>query len=282
MMLKIFSPIIKRSENIMEEIPPEIKTKPKLNFDKNSASDNCTVRFFLFTFSLVLLQFSFAQTNSLKQERIDSLTLQLKKDSTHIYRFQKLRPYLSLDNRNSYINNKPVNFKGIQVGVILHENHTVALGFYAMSQNSKRPVSTKEGTIPVKKTVLLNYLTLFYQYTLLDRKHFELDIPLEIGLGGFEVKLQDTITGKVFSDKKGNIVPLGIGIQPVYKPWSWIGIAFLFGYRVVSDPGSNQNFNGLYYSIGANIDIRQIIRNTKYYLVKKKRYKKQVKEILKP
>jgi len=130
------------------------------------------MRLFLFIFSTLLCRVYFSQVDSLKQKEIipeshqtisreqhrtiDSLTVQLKKDSAHIYRFQKLRPYLSIDNRNSFINNKPVNFKGIQFGVILHENQILALGFYAMSQNSKKPVSTKEGTIPAKKTISLN------------------------------------------------------------------------------------------------------------------------------
>ena len=54
---------------------------------------------------LLLLNFTIviSQTDntykSAKQIKIDSLTQKFKKDSTHLYRFQKVRPYLSIDNR---------------------------------------------------------------------------------------------------------------------------------------------------------------------------------------
>jgi len=106
-------------------------------------------------------------------------------------------------------------------------------------------------------------------------------LPLEIGLGGYDVKIQDSLTGKIFNDKKGGIIPIGIGVQPVYKPWKWVGVAFLLGYRIVLENNSNQNFNGWYYSFGLTVDLRQIIRDTKYYLIKKKHYNRVVKRTLK-
>src|SRR4051812_2363230 len=122
------------------------------------------MRLFFLIPALLLFQVSIAQIDSLSPEkkleeknlRLDSLNLKLLKDSMHIYRFQKLRPYIGIDNRNSFVNNQPVNFKGLQFGVILNEKHIIGLGFYAMSQNSKKPLATKEGTVSVKKTTSLN------------------------------------------------------------------------------------------------------------------------------
>lgn len=56
----------------------------------------------LFIIALTCQSFIYGQ-NSLNQQRIDSLTTKFKKDSAHIYRFKKVRPYASLDNRNSFI-----------------------------------------------------------------------------------------------------------------------------------------------------------------------------------
>lgn len=234
-------------------------------------------------FLLFTLLFSFcvhSQSDGFKQSQIDSLTLKLRKDSTHIYRFQKVRPYLSIDNRNSFINNQPVNFKGLQLGMILNERHTFALGVYRMSQKSKRSVVTKVGNLSVQRTLSLNYLTLFYQYALIEKRYFELGLPFEIGLGGYDIKFQDTLTGKIYKELKGGIIPIGVGIEPIVKPFKWVGISFLLGYRFVAS-NSVANFNGLYYSVGLNFDVRQIIRDINYYGFKKKRYKRNVKEILK-
>ncbi len=246
------------------------------------------MRSILFTFFLVLFRVSLAQIDSLNQNAVNgektrailSLTHKLQEDSARIYRFQKVRPYLSFDNRNSFINDQPVNFKGTQFGFIIQEQHIIGIGIYGMSQNSKKPLATREGTISAKKTISLNYITFFYEYALIEKKHFELDLPLEIGLGGYGVKLVDSLSGRILSDKKGGVIPIGVGIQPVYKPWSWLGITFLLGYRFVLDGNSNQNFNGLYYALGLSFDVRQVFRNSKYYLGKKRKYKKEVKRIL--
>lgn len=210
-------------------------------------------------------------------QKIDSLRARLRKDSAHIYRFQKLRPYLSLDNRNSWINHQPVNFKGLQAGVILHEKHTLALGLYAMSQKSKRSIRTKDGQQTVERSLSLNYLTLFYQYAVVDKRYFEFDLPFEIGLGGYDIQFRDTVTGHIYREVKGGIIPLGLGVQPVFKPFKWVGIPLLLGYRFV---GSNSvaNFNGWYYSIGVSLDLRQIVRDSRYYF-KKRRFKREVKKL---
>src|SRR5258708_4919831 len=87
----------------------------------------------------------FSQTEGEKQVKIDSLTFKLSKDSSHIYRFQQLRPFLNFDGRNSYINGKPVTFKGIQIGFIGDEIHTLGLGIYGITQNSKKPYAATDG-----------------------------------------------------------------------------------------------------------------------------------------
>ncbi|MBA3664283.1 MAG: hypothetical protein H0W61_08760 [Bacteroidetes bacterium] len=229
---------------------------------------------------LIIPVMAISQINMARQKKTDSLLAKLKADSSHIYRFQKVRPYLSIDNRNSFINRQAVNFKGLQAGVILHEKHTLALGLYKMSQNSKRSVKTLDGVKTAERSVSLNYLTFFYQYAVIDKRYFELDIPLEIGIGGYDIKFQDTATGRIYKEIKGGIIPLGIGIQPVVKPLKWVGITFLCGYRFVASHTA-VNFNGLYYSIGLTLDIRQIIRDINYRGFKKKRYHSKLRVILK-
>lgn len=88
------------------------------------------MRFFL-TLSLIGLYLgqAFSQNDSLKKRKIDSLTTKFKADSAHIFRFNRYRPYANLDNRNSFIRNRPVNFQGGQVGFIFKEYHVFGLGY---------------------------------------------------------------------------------------------------------------------------------------------------------
>ena len=37
----------------------------------------------------------------------------------------------------------------------------------------------------------MNYLTLYYQYVIVDTRFFELDVPLEVGLGNYVYNLKD-------------------------------------------------------------------------------------------
>ncbi len=239
---------------------------------------------------IVLSFFCSSQTDSafsqsdraLKQRmqlKFDSITQKFKKDSAHIYRFQKLRPFLGLDNRNSFIKDVPVNVRGIQFGVVINERHTTGLGFYAVNGNTSKNVKTKVGNEDALTTLQLNYITLFYQYALIDKKHFELDIPLELGLGGFDVKTVSQKDGRILQDKKGGLIPFGFGLNFVYKPLKQIGISAMIGYRLVAEKNPTLNFNGLYYSIGLAFDIRQIIRDIRFYGFKRPKYRRAIKRL---
>lgn len=225
-------------------------------------------------------------TSQQKQQKLDSLHDKLQKDSLHIFRFQKLRPYLAIDSRNSWIKNEngtknvPINVNGLQLGVIIKERHTVGLGFYSMNNSSKDLQKlTDQNKRVTYQSLKMNYATLFYQYVIVDKRYFELDLPLEVGLGHFDYYLADSARQVIpKSAQSGTVRLTGGGVNIVLKPLRWIGLNAMGGCRfVVFDQRTKLNFNGVYYSYGVWVDIRQIIRDTNYYLIKKHRYKKQVK-----
>ncbi|MFI5140906.1 MAG: hypothetical protein ACHQII_01005 [Bacteroidia bacterium] len=224
----------------------------------------------------------FAQTLNPQQQHIkDSLTAQLKADSTHIYRPQKYRPFINLDQRNSFIRNQAININGLQLGVLINDRHVFGLGGYIITSSSKAQVKTKtDKNISTNRTLNMDYGTFFYQYTLLDKRFWEIDIQAELGLGTYEFKYYDVNTNKLLADRKAGMLVGGIGPLLAFKPTKWLGIIGMVGYRFTSEKNTNLNFNGFYYSYGAWFDMRQIIRDYKYYLVKKRKYKKQLAQLL--
>jgi hypothetical protein len=238
---------------------------------------------FLLTFSLFLFFTGTlaSQTDSIKKQKIDSLRLKFKADSARIYRFNKYRPYANIDNRNSFIRNKPVNLQGVQIGFILKEYHVFGIGYYTMTQQSQKPVKTNEDTRTLNRSLNLNYYTLFYQYVLLDKRFLEIDLPFEIGYGTYTLKFEDALTKDIVRNTSAPIVPMGAGVQIVLKPFRWIGFCTMSGYRYVADQNVNVNFNGFYYSFGLWLDVRQAYRDIKFYGSVKKKYKRAVNEILK-
>jgi hypothetical protein len=235
--------------------------------------------YILFSIFCLIITIAGNGQGSIKQQKIDSLTIKFKKDSAHIYRFKNVRPFIAIDNRNSFIKNAPVNVKGFQLGVILKEKHTIGFGIYSLQNSSKQSLTAKnENNISTKRTLNLNYLTLFYQYVIIDKRFFELDLPLEVGLGGYHIKLEDTITHKIITDQKGGSLITSGGVNIILKPVRWIGISGTAGYRIALDKNPNVNFNGAYYSYGVWVDLRQIYRDIRFYGITRKKYKRHVKD----
>ena len=239
---------------------------------------------FLF-FSLFFITVCCGQ-NSVKQHKVDSLILKLKKDSAHIFRFRKVRPFFSLDNRNSFIKSAPVNVQGLQVGIVWKERHTLGFGVYFIKASSKQNLVKKgdaNTTVDVNRTLSLNYLTAFYQYSILDYRYFELELPLEFGLGGYEIKLIDPkapLGAPPLIDKKGGTLIIGGGVGITIKPFRWIGLTGSAGYRNALDKDKNVNFSGFYYQYGAWVDLGRTYRDIKYYWVKRKKCRHHIADIL--
>jgi hypothetical protein len=228
----------------------------------------------------------FSQTND--QVKIDSLKSKFYKDSLHLFRFQKLRPFLGIDQRNSWIKNEsgtknvPINVNGLQLGVILKENHTVGFGIYNITNTSKqaKKITDKDQRVTYQN-LKLSYFTLFYQYVIIDKRYFELDLPLEIGLGNYNYYLSDSAQNILPKSIENNPFRLtGGGVNIVLKPFRWIGVTAMGGYRfAILDKNSHLNLNGPYYSYGVWLDIRQIYRDINFYWVKRPKYRKQLKSL---
>lgn len=238
-------------------------------------------------FLLVLLQgLLISQTLTPKQAHIkDSLTAKLKADSTHIYRPQKYRPYINLDQRNSFIRGQSININGLQLGVLIKDKHVVGAGGYVITLNSKQKVKTKnDKNVSLNRTLNMDYGTVFYQYVAVDKRYWEIDLQAELGLGTYEFKYytinKDGSNGKQVADKKAGILVGGVGPLVAFKPTVWIGIIGMVGYRFTSEKNTTLDFNGLYYSYGVWLDVRQMIRDYNYYLVKKRKYKKEIKKLM--
>lgn len=234
------------------------------------------------TFLLSILCLApFIGNSQSKQQQLDSLKTTFQKDSTHCYRFKAVRPFFSLDNRHSFIKDAKVDVKGLQVGVVLYDRHLIGYGLYGLQKNSKQAVSARnEKNVVAIRSLKLSYFTTFYQYTIINHRYFQLDLPLEIGLGSYQLNLLDTLTkAPIAPERKGGLIVTGGGASITLKPIKWIGLTGMAGYRGVLDGNSSLNFNGAFYSYGVWVDLRQIYRDIKFYGFIRKKYKRRVKTL---
>jgi hypothetical protein len=237
------------------------------------------------SFILPILLFSFH--SFLSQNSSEALKQQFQKDSAHIYRFKKIRPWLAIDQRNSWIKNDkgaqkvPVTINGLQAGVILKEKHTVGLGLYTMNGTSQKPARLNDQNNKITyQELLMKYLTLYYQYVIVDTRYFELDVPMEVGLGSYVYNLKDETQTALLWHEQGPVKLTGGGVQIIAKPLKWIGISVMGGFRIVTlNKKTNLNFNGVYYSYGVWVDLRQIYRDIKFYGFLRPKYRKKMKAL---
>ena len=238
----------------------------------------------IIVFSLLFaFTYSFLYSQTLK----DSLKIKFQKDSAHIYRFKKLRPWLAIDQRNSWIKNDkgakrvPVTINGIQAGLIVKEKHTVGLGLYSINRQTEKPVKLIDQSNKITyEELLLKYITLCYQYKIVNTRFFQLDVPLEVGLGRYIYNLKDETQTLLLWQEIGPLKLTGGGVEIVLKPLKWIGISGMAGYRItIFNKRTNLNFNGAYYSYGIWVDLRQIYRDLKVYGFVRPKYRKKVKAL---
>lgn len=219
-----------------------------------------------------------AQQDSSLARELNALHTQLQLDSSHAYRFKVFRPYAALDNRHSFLISRPANVSGFQLGFILNEYHTFGLGAYRLSRINPKRVLLQQN----EKLNHLEYLTLFYEYMLVNKRYFEVDLPFELGLGFYGSNRKDSTGLPLAEEINRAFVPMGAGGKLILKPVRWIGLSLMGGYRFVLEKNPNLNFNGAYYAIGIWIDIRQIYRDIKYYGFIKRQFRKKVNRLMAP
>ena len=217
--------------------------------------------------------FNLAVKGQTKEFKLDSLHKQFIKDSTWIFRPKHVFPLLASDQRNSFINGKPVNIWGIKAGVTLYDRHNMGLGGYSVTNSTQRYVARLDRTI--NQNTKLQYLTTFYEYSFIETRWWEIGIPVEIGVGKYNITSTDAATGRALPNRNGWIMPLGTALDVNFKPTRWFALNVMGGYRLVVADNSRLNFSGWFYSFGGTVYVRQILQDLRY-LNKKRIYKKQL------
>lgn len=208
-----------------------------------------------------------AQTPTAKS---DSLTQKFEKDSTHLFRYQKFKPYLNIDFRNAYVVKSFLSLVGIRAGTVVDGNHIFGLGFYVLNEF---PIF-KSNKIKVYQFDKINYLTLFYEYKIFNGRVFDILLPFELGYGNYSASLSESPETKVNS----SMIPTGVGIKCILMPHQWIGIKFGGGYRYVWENTANVGMDGGYFTFGVRIDLDHMFRDIRFSKMKRE-YHKNLKSL---
>ena len=199
----------------------------------------------------------------------DSLARALQADSQRIYRKTLAKPFLRVENRNSFIIRQPVDFYGGLLGATLHDRHTIAVGYYFLENSRRREIVSERDPAVSQLFIRLAHFSFVYQYVLLNRRFIQVNVPIELGAGSYyaRTKHNDEPGARHHS---GLYMPINGGMQLIVKILPWIGLSGTGGYRYSTNDEVLLRFNGLYYSYGVWVDARQVLRNHLYRRAKRR------------
>ncbi len=162
-----------------------------------------------------------------------------------------------LDNRQTFLRNRPVEIFGYFAGIRLYGKHALGLGYYHLPLDNKNSFLRRFNTGTsgsILKDFDVRFFSLFYAFTLQNNRYFRVQLPIEAGIGEIEFAkpLSTGESGRV--TETGNMGHVHLGADFSVKICRWGGLNATFGYRKVfqSELFKGQ-LDGIYYSYGLSI-----------------------------
>ncbi len=167
------------------------------------------------------------------------------------------KPMIKLNNRGSFVANKPASVIGLVVGLSFNKRLKFGLGYnqvtsrihknYYLNDYLGNPVDTFVSTLK------LLYINGYAEYVYFYKKHWEISIPIQFGAGFSKYAYKAGDKTYYFDNYPGFIYEATTDI--VYKPVSWFGLGVGFGYRILlfKEMEIIRQFSSPIYSFGIKL-----------------------------
>lgn len=195
---------------------------------------------------------------------------QFMEDSLKIVKVKLVRPQLKFDNRINFYGDQGLPITGFDAGVLLSNKLRVTLGYYNMN-NSLRNQAFSRADTAFGTLIHLEYGSLNTELIYKDTRFFSLGMPLEVGAGINTFSDKNVTTDKVLARRSGAIVFVNFGLSDTFKPMRFLGLKAIVGYRKIAfNQVKDFSFDGLFTSIGLNVDVHAITTDIKMFRLKKR------------
>jgi len=157
----------------------------------------------------------------------------------------------SFNTRDSYIGNNYANIFGFMIGVCFGKKFTIGGGYNTLSSPIYETQNIEGDAIRAKLN--FSYLSYFVEYTVNLTSHWEVDIPVFIGIGSSSY--QYTLNNKLIDESSKVILPLEPQVELDYNFNKYWGLSTQVGYRfmLINNDLLTYNFNSVTYSVGLSI-----------------------------
>jgi hypothetical protein len=168
---------------------------------------------------------------------------------------------------------------GFKMGVVYRESEIFGMGLYSVLGHGRELKNPKDASDTLKIQIKMEYLTLFYHHIVFKKRFLEFQLPFELGLGSSHFTFLSKKNSRVTKEKHIPVVPYGLGMKFIFKPVPHAGIFLYLGYlSTLKSYKYPVPLKGLFSSLGLYVNVLKINRDTRYYLFKKKRFRRDVKK----
>jgi len=224
---------------------------------------------------LVFMNYATAQADSIsKRARYSDTTrysyTNFVQDSLAIIKVKLARPQFRFDNRSIFFQGQMLAVGGYDAGVLLKEKLRFTVGYYRMNEAVSNYNKTVEGR-QYERELKLDYGTINTEFQYISKRFFSLGMPLEFGFGQNSSRYKTSPDDAEFNYQKGFVIVTDFGLSGTFKPIRWVGIRAVVGYRkTVVNQVDDFRFDGIFTSVGLNIDFYEITKDFKMYRLKKR------------
>lgn len=177
--------------------------------------------------------------------------------------------FLSLDGKNTLINDLNIKLFGLQVGYLYNRRTNLYIGYYGSYKNERKIIDNPSAinghtdSNTVFETHGISYFNFGCEYYFHNSKKWRFSVPVGIGIGSgktrrYVERMDGTNKYPVSIDSKRKaILPLDFGITANYKItwWCWVGLGV--GSRITF---AQTKYSGTYYSFGLSLRTGEIYR----------------------
>ncbi|MBC7861613.1 MAG: hypothetical protein IAF38_01485 [Bacteroidia bacterium] len=202
----------------------------------------------------------------------DSLEPIFYRDSIKLITPKLIRTEARLDSRTSSFQNTKVNIYGYYVGVLVKAKLSLGAGYYRI--NTVLPVKKVVDGVDINTSLIVNCGSLNSELIYFNRRFISLGFPIEFAFGQYNLTNTLTDGGQVIDQQIKFLAFTNFGLSATFKPFKFIGLKLMAGYRKSIYPEEKTfQFNSVYSSLGLFVDVLDIRRNIQMYKLLK-RHKK--------
>jgi hypothetical protein len=207
--------------------------------------------------------------NRLPQDTADASFL---RDSIKLITPKLISTEARIDSRASDFQGNEVNIYGYYVGVAIKAKLSLGLAYYRI--NTILPAQKIINGVNTSTSLVVNCGSINSELIYFNSRFISLGFPLEFAFGQYDLTSNLTDNNKLISQQVKFLAFANFGLSGTFKPFQFIGLKLMAGYRKSIYPEEKTfEFNGVYSSLGLFVDFADLMTNIRMYKLMKRHNK---------